>query len=374
MAQPRVTGLSGNEVFCMKLRGFSPSGLVVGNSVQSMGLIGSLGSAFRGVLGGEVPSITSMIHDGRASAFERMRQEARREGLHGIVGVSSELRSLAGNSEFLCVGSGVISESACTGFSSAGDAQELYCHMDAGYVPVEFVFGNIAYAVGAVRGLTGFLKTLVRGEIKEFSDVFNATRHDALARLTAQAKAAGANSVVGIRTTVMRFGGVHEMFMTGTAANHPALADTPETVSSDLTGEELWALSHLGYVPVKLLMSTAVYSLGALGGLKAAFKGLVKGEISELTSLIYDAREHVFDRLQSEAEAAGAEEVVGVKTYIIELGGGLVELVAIGTAVRKHSGAGVASDALPAQAIIRDRDTWLSGEGGLDLVTLRAGG
>ena len=90
--------------------------------------------------------------------------------------------------------------------------------MDAGYEPREFVFGNIAYSVGAVGGIAGTLKTLVRGEIKEFSDVFNETRHQALERVLAHARAARANAVVGIRTTVMHFAGFHEMYMAGTAA------------------------------------------------------------------------------------------------------------------------------------------------------------
>ena len=375
MARPKVTGLSGNEIFCMHLKGLIPMGVMVGNSVQSMGFLGSLGAAFRGVMGGEVPAVTQMIHDGREAAFKRMCDEARREGADGVVGVSSELRGLAGNSEFLFVGSGVTSQSSRQRFTSSGDAQELYCHMDAGYQPIHFVFGNIAYAVGAVRGIAGALKTLVRGEIKEFSDIFNATRHHAIERLVDQAKRVGANSVVGIRTNVMRFNGVHEMYMVGTAAKHAALpaACDAEPITSDLTGEELWSMTSLGYAPVKLLISTSVYSLGAIGGLKAAFKGFVKGEISDLTTLIYDARENVFDRLQSDAAAVDAEEVVGVKTYIVELGSGLIEIVAIGTAVRKLPNFTVATPSLPAQAIIRDKDTWLSGEGGFDLQSTRAG-
>ena len=76
-----------------------------------------------------------MIHAGREAAFERMRAEAKREGVHGVVGVTSELRSLGGNSEFLFVGSGVSGQPGAAAFTSAGDAQELYCHMDAGYEP-----------------------------------------------------------------------------------------------------------------------------------------------------------------------------------------------------------------------------------------------
>ncbi len=372
----KLTGLSGNEIYCMRLKGLTPSAVVIGNSIQSMGFLGGVRSAFRGIVGGEIPDVTNMIHAGRQAAFARMRAEADREQVHGVVGVNSELRNLSGNSEFLFVGSGVIGAQGTALFTSSGDAQELYCHMDAGYEPRELVFGNIAYSVGAVGGIAGTLKTLVRGEITEFSDVFNETRHHALERLVAHAKAVRANAVVGVRTTVLHFAGFHEMYMAGTAAFHPLLPAQFQSapVTSDLTGEELWSMAQLGYMPIKLLISTSVYSLGAIGGIKAAFRSFVKGEISDLTTLIYDAREHVFERLKTEAAAAGAEEVVGIKTYIIELGSSLIEIFAVGTAIRKLPGMGVKTQMLPAQAIIRDKDTWLSGSGGFDLTSIRAGG
>jgi uncharacterized protein YbjQ (UPF0145 family) len=373
---PKLTGLSGNEIYCMRLKGLIPSGVVIGNSIQSMGFLGGVRSAFRGIVGGEIPDVTQMIHEGRAAAFKRMRAEADREQVHGVVGVTSELRALSGNSEFLFVGSGVSGGPGTALFTSAGDAQELYCHMDAGYDPKEFVFGNIAYSVGAVGGIAGTLKTLVRGEIKEFSDVFNETRHHALDRLVTHAKTVGANAVVGVRTNVLHFAGFHEMYMAGTAALHASLPAETRTspVTSDLTGEELWGMTQLGYMPIKLLISTSVYSLGAIGGIRAAFQSLVRGERGDLTTLMYDAREQVFDRVKSEAAALNAEEVVGIKTYIVELGSSLVEIFAVGTAIRKFQGMAVKSAALPAQAIIRDKDTWLNGSSGLEIQSLRAGG
>jgi uncharacterized protein YbjQ (UPF0145 family) len=373
---PKLTGLSGNEIYCMRLKGLIPSGVVIGNSIQSMGLLGGVRSAFRGIVGGEIPDVTRMIHEGRAAAYTRMRAEADREQVHGVVGVNSELRSLGGNSEFLFVGSGVSGGPGTALFTSAGDAQELYCHMDAGYDPREFVFGNIAYSVGAVGGIAGTLKTLIRGEIKEFSDVFNETRHHALDRLVAHAKDVRANAVVGVRTNVLHFAGFHEMYMSGTAAFHASLPPETHTApaTSDLTGEELWGMTQLGYVPIKLLISTSVYSLGAIGGIKAAFQSLARGELGDLTTLVYDAREQVFDRLKNEAAAVGAEEVVGIKTYIVELGSSLIEIFAVGTAVRKLQGMEVKTQLLPAQAIIRDKDTWLNGSGGFEIQTLRAGG
>jgi uncharacterized protein YbjQ (UPF0145 family) len=237
------------------------------------------------------------------------------------------------------------------------------------------VFGNIAYSVGAVRGLVGTLRMLARGEVKEFSDVFNETRHQALMRMTSHAAQAGANAVVGVRTHILRFAGFHEMYMTGTATRHPLLpaAGQRNVVTSDLTGEELWSLTSLGYVPLKLLISTSVYSLGVVGGFMATLKGFVKGEISELTTLVYDAREQVFDRMEREAKALGGERVVGVKTYIIELGASLIEIFSVGTAVCKLEGPKVATASLPAQAIIRDKDTWVDGDAAFDTTSIRAG-
>ena len=364
----RVSGLSGNEIYCLAKKGYTAGELVVGNSVNSMGFLGSLGAGLNNILGGEIPQVTQAIQDGRMHAFTRMAKEAQSHGATGVAGVSGDLRGLSGNTEFLFVGSCVFNrEGGVPFFTTAGDAQELYCHMDAGYRPIQHVFGNIAYSMGVGGGLLGALKQLARGEISEYSDVFNKTRHKALERITAAARADGANAVLGIRTTVLPWMGTHEMVMTGTAMHHPGLG-SGDVVTSDLTGEELWSMASLGYAPVKLLMSTSIYSLGVVGGIFSALKSLARGEISELTTLVHDAREHCIDRLKREADGLGAEEVVGVKTYIIEIGQGLIEFMAIGTAVRKVSGMGTATEMLPAQAIVRDKDTWMDGDTGFSLM------
>ena len=71
--------------------------------------------------------------------------------------------------------------------------------------------------MGMGGGIMGSLKAMARGEIKEYSDVFNATRHKALDRIVAQAKSCKAYAVVGIRTKIMFWHGTHEMLMTGYA-------------------------------------------------------------------------------------------------------------------------------------------------------------
>ena len=140
----------GNEIYCLALKQYSAGELVVGNSVNSMGFLGSLGAGLTNVLGGEVPQVTQAIHEGRAAALARLTEEASRQGASGVAGVTGELRSFSGSTEFLFVGSCVHSKSPSEGlFTSAGDAQELFCHMDAGYAPVQHVFGNVAYSIGS---------------------------------------------------------------------------------------------------------------------------------------------------------------------------------------------------------------------------------
>jgi len=274
------------------------------------------------------------------------------------------LRPMQGNIEFLSVGSCVHDGATVPPkipFSTSSNGQELFCLLDCGYAPKRFVIGNVCYSIGVTGGVFGALRTLARGEVKEYSDIFNATRHMALRRIGQEAREAGANAVLGIETRIMPFGAAHEMLMVGTAARHPSLPGNSDVdpVTSDLTCEEMWNLASLGYMPLKLVLGTAVYALGVIGGLKAMFKSFTRGEISDLTSLIYDAREHAIGLIKDEAARIGADDVVGIKTHIHEYGS-LIEFMAVGTAVKKMPGAKPLSPMLPVQAIIRDRDTWIS--------------
>ena len=124
--------------------------------------------------------------------------------------------------------------------------------------------------MGIGRGILGGLKTLGRGEIKEYSDMFNKTRHMALNRLISHAQQYKANAVLGIQTTILPFGAVNEMLMIGTASFHPQLQTDArnEVVTRDMTNLEMWNMATLGYTPMKLLLGTSVYSLGFIGGVR----------------------------------------------------------------------------------------------------------
>jgi uncharacterized protein YbjQ (UPF0145 family) len=360
-----ITGLSGNEIYCLRRQGFTPGDLVIGNSVISLGLIGSIGSGLKTLFGGEVKQVTGVILEGRQRAYARMQAEAERHGGVGITGVSNELIVHGTNIEFLAIGSCLHRASAKTEqieFSSSADGQALYCQIDAGFTPKHFVFGNVAYSIGVGGGIVGSLRSLARGEIKEFSQIFNETRHLALKRIKAEARAFGANAVVGIKTSILPFAGMQEMLMIGTASVHPALPDGhyQSPITSDLTNEEMWNLINQGYMPVQLVLGVSVYSLGLVGGITSFFKSFVRGEINELTTLIYEAREQALAHISEDAKRCNADEVVGIKTYVYDLGGGIIEFLAIGTAVKKMPNVATQSDMLLPQAIIRDQDTFIN--------------
>ena len=98
--------------------------------------------------------------------------------------------------------------------------------------------------------------------------MYNHTRHLALERLEQEAHARGANAVVDITTRIMPFGaGVREMLMVGTASHNPSSGTPDRPVTSELTGEELWNLTHMGYAPLRLVLGTSVYALGLAGGI-----------------------------------------------------------------------------------------------------------
>lgn len=355
-----VSGFSGNEIFCLAEKGWTPGSIVVGNSVQSLGFVGGITSGLRTIAGGEIVNLTELIVEGRHAAIDRLEKEAQEHGAHGVTGVASELKSLGGLREFIAIGSTVKGRSYVGPFfTTACTGQDLYCQIDAGYDPRHFVIGNVAYALGVSRGFFGFLRGFAGGEVKEFSDMYNHTRHLALERLEKEAKARGANAVVDIHTHIIPLGaGAQEMLMVGTASYHPIFGELDRPVTSELTGEELWNLARLGYAPVRLLLGTSVYSLGVARGIGAFFQGFSRGEVDGVTQLIYEARANCISLIEREAQQIGADAVIGIKVHIYKIGSSYVEVMAIGTAIKKTEGISTQSAQLIPQAIIRDRDTF----------------
>lgn len=84
-----------------------------------------------------------------------------------------------------------------------------------------------------------------------------------------------------------------------------------------------------------------VRSVGFAKGFTGAVRSLRQGEVSEYTEVLEDARRHAVDRMLENARLLGANGVVAMRFDSAEMGNGLAEIVAYGSAVVVESAAEV---------------------------------
>src|SRR5258705_538762 len=100
-----ITGLSGNELYCLAQKGYGPGAIVVGNSVYSLGVLRGITSGLQTLAGGELTSVTELISDGRHAALERLEAEARQRGANAVVDVLTHIVPFGpGVKEMLMIG------------------------------------------------------------------------------------------------------------------------------------------------------------------------------------------------------------------------------------------------------------------------------
>jgi len=66
----------------------------------------------------------------------------------------------------------------------------------------------------------------------------------------------------------------------------------------------------------------------------AGLKSILGGELKGMTKALVDSRQQVIDRMVAEAEAKGANAIVGMRFDTSEMGSNWTEICAYGTAVR----------------------------------------
>ena len=128
--------------------------------------------------------------------------------------------------------------------------------------------------------------------------------------------------------------------------------DKSRAFTSALSGQEFWLVVDKGYIPVGMVLGNCVYSMGAFRGFMANIKGAFRGEVQDVSRLMYDARELALARMQAEADVLGADGVVGVDLKITYMNNGeWMEVTAIGTAV-KYVGAAAGQGQNKAQVVL----------------------
>jgi uncharacterized protein YbjQ (UPF0145 family) len=76
-----------------------------------------------------------------------------------------------------------------------------------------------------------------------------------------------------------------------------------------------------------------VRSVGFSRSLVGGIKSMKRGDITEYSGTLEEARRHAVDRMVTHAQDQGANAVVGMRFDSSDVGDGLVEVVAYGTAV-----------------------------------------
>jgi uncharacterized protein YbjQ (UPF0145 family) len=86
------------------------------------------------------------------------------------------------------------------------------------YQVVGLVRGNTVRAKNVFRDIGALLKSIIGGELRDYSQMMTEAREEALRRMAADAERLGANAVVNTRfTTSAIMGGASEILAYGTA-------------------------------------------------------------------------------------------------------------------------------------------------------------
>jgi uncharacterized protein YbjQ (UPF0145 family) len=76
-----------------------------------------------------------------------------------------------------------------------------------------------------------------------------------------------------------------------------------------------------------------VRSVGFAKGFTGSFKALATGDVTQHTNVVDEARKEAVERLMAHARSLGGNAVLGVRFDSSDMGNGLAEILADGTAV-----------------------------------------
>lgn len=102
-----TSDLSTSDFWLLIDRGYMPLGLVLGNSVYSMGIAGGLGGALKGMTKGEIPQYTELMYNARELALGRMKEEAEKMGADGVVEVKLNVQYMGEIMEITAIGTAI---------------------------------------------------------------------------------------------------------------------------------------------------------------------------------------------------------------------------------------------------------------------------
>ena len=111
--------------------------------------------------------------------------------------------------------------------------------------------------------------------------------------------------------------------------------------TSDLSVNEFLLVREAGFRPLGLVLGSSIYHVGLQVG-----RWGKNQELNVLSQALYHARELAMTRMEAEADALGADGIVGVRldVELKEFGNDIAEFIAIGTAIVKFKSSHLGRD------------------------------
>ncbi len=269
---------------------------------------------------------------------------------------------------------------------------ELAAIVHAGFKPVGLVMGSSVYHIGSpstsgfgasMAGMSSIQRTAggyyeiypcphgysmvggdhysgINQENPAFEQGMVQARNLAMGRLVEEAKGLGAHGVVGVELSFHPMAdtrAVVEFTAFGTAVTRPGGPALPFPFTSNLSGQDFWKLIMRGFIPSGLVMGVAAVQAYAGCGTDYRMGSWTNVEVTQYTDAVQTCRELAIQRLEAEAARMGDGVIgttVGFSSHEFGERMRMVEMTALGTAVRRFNDAPLPAPPLPIMAL-RDR-------------------
>jgi uncharacterized protein YbjQ (UPF0145 family) len=222
-------------------------------------------------------------------------------------------------------------------FTSDLTVSEFLLVKEAGFDPLGLVVGTSIYHIGLQVA-----RLRQNMEMDVLTQAMYHARELAMGRMEEEAHMLGADGVVGVRLVVGRYSwgaNLAEFKALGTAVKsrdgQSRRQPNGKPFTSDLSGQDFWTLLRSGYMPIALVYGTCVYHV-AHQSFGQWFQQIGRNvEMPNFTQGLYDARELAMARMQHEADAVGAEGIVGANIYesTHSWSSHVIEFLSVGTAI-----------------------------------------
>jgi uncharacterized protein YbjQ (UPF0145 family) len=222
-------------------------------------------------------------------------------------------------------------------FTSDLSVNEFLLVKESGFEPLGLVLGSSIYHIGFQQASWN-----QNQEMGVLTQAMYHARELAMTRMEEEADQLGADGIVGVRLDIGRYewgADLAEFIAVGTAVKHRGgelhRAPNGRPFTSDMSGQDFATLLRAGYRPAGLVMGNCVYHV-ARQGMLASLKQVGRNvEMPNFTQALYEARELAMERMQTEADEAQSEGIVGARIIERSHGWGshVIEFFAIGTAV-----------------------------------------